>query len=115
MYARGVCVSALRLLITSSVIWTPYDWLNKFYSFYVVAVSLSMIGVTLKLKHIIETKIVRLSYRFTNHYFTFTYSCLKQMYISIKKEQFSFRGGCGTHIQASKEELAWAKDTALGY
>ena len=21
-----------RLLITSGVIWTPYDWLNKFYS-----------------------------------------------------------------------------------
>ena len=27
-----------RLLITSGGIWTPYDWLNKFYSFYVVAV-----------------------------------------------------------------------------
>ena len=22
------------LLITSGVIWTPYDWLNNFYSFY---------------------------------------------------------------------------------
>ena len=41
------------------------------------------------------------------------YSCLKQMYISIKKERFSFRGGCGTHIQALKEELAWAKDKQL--
>ena len=30
-----VCVSPPpRLLITSGVIWTPYDWLNKFYSFY---------------------------------------------------------------------------------
>ena len=27
-----------RLLITSGVIWTPYDWLNKFYSIYMVAV-----------------------------------------------------------------------------
>ena len=32
------CVSALRLLITIGMIWTPYDWLNKFYSFYLVAV-----------------------------------------------------------------------------
>ena len=31
-------MSALRLLITSGVIWTPYDWLNKFYSFYMAAV-----------------------------------------------------------------------------
>ena len=30
-----VCVCpAPRLLITSGMIWTPYDWLNKFYSFY---------------------------------------------------------------------------------
>ena len=34
-----VCVSPpLRLLITSSMIWTPYDWLNKFCSFCVVAI-----------------------------------------------------------------------------
>ena len=36
-----VCVCVClppRLLITSGVIWTPYDWLNKFYSFYAAAV-----------------------------------------------------------------------------
>ena len=33
-----VCVSTPRLLITSDMIWTPYDWLNKFYGFYMVAV-----------------------------------------------------------------------------
>ena len=27
-----------RLLITSGIIWTPYDWLNKFYSFYMAAI-----------------------------------------------------------------------------
>ena len=32
-----VCLP-LRLLITSGVIWNPYDWLNKFYSFYMAAV-----------------------------------------------------------------------------
>ena len=31
------CVSDPRLLITSGVIWTPYDWLYKFYSFYMAA------------------------------------------------------------------------------
>ena len=30
-----VCVRpAPRLLIISGMIWTTYDWLNKFYSFY---------------------------------------------------------------------------------
>ena len=28
----------LRLLITNGVIWTPYNWLNKFYGFYMAAV-----------------------------------------------------------------------------
>ena len=32
------CVSTLRLLITSGVIWTPYDWSNKFYGFYMAVV-----------------------------------------------------------------------------
>ena len=34
-------VCSLRLLITSSMIWTPYDWLNKFYSFYMAAAVIS--------------------------------------------------------------------------
>ena len=36
-----VCVSAPRLLITSGMMCCdidPYDWLNKFYGFYVAAV-----------------------------------------------------------------------------
>ena len=34
-----VCVSLpSRLLITSGVIWAPYDWLNKFYSCYMATV-----------------------------------------------------------------------------
>ena len=34
-----VCVcSPPRLLITNSVIWAPYNWLNKLYSFYMAAV-----------------------------------------------------------------------------
>ena len=39
----GVCVCLCvcpppRLSITNGVIWTPYDWLNKFYSLYVPTV-----------------------------------------------------------------------------
>ena len=35
----GMCVCPrLRLLITSGVIWTSYDWLNKFYSCYMATV-----------------------------------------------------------------------------
>ena len=35
----SVCVCVpLSLLITSGKIWTPYDWLNKFYSCYMAIV-----------------------------------------------------------------------------
>ena len=36
-----VCLS-LRLSITSGVIWTPYNWLNEFYTFDMTAV----VGIT---------------------------------------------------------------------
>ena len=44
----GVCVCVClctppRLLITSDVIWTPYDWLNKFYIF-CVAVTVDILS-----------------------------------------------------------------------
>ena len=46
-----VCVcSAPRLVIASSMIWIPYDWLNKFYSFYVGAIVgiVSRCGLTIE-------------------------------------------------------------------
>ena len=33
-----------RLLITSGVIWTPYDWLNKFFSCYMTIVVIIVNG-----------------------------------------------------------------------
>ena len=34
-----VCLNVhVSALITNGVIWTPYDWLDKFYSFYVAIV-----------------------------------------------------------------------------
>ena len=35
-----------KLVITSGMIWTPYDWSNKFYGFYMAAVVESLVGVT---------------------------------------------------------------------
>ena len=56
--------------------------------------SVSLVGVALELKCVIETNL-----------------------ISNKMEHFSYRGGCGmhghTHIKAFKEELAWATDKRL--
>ena len=54
-----------RLLITSDMIWTPYDWLNKFYSLYIAAI-VSIISrhdftIEIQLKCVIETILVRLS------------------------------------------------------
>ena len=42
-----VQVSALRLLITSAVIWTPNDWLNKFYNCYMATVAIIVNGCRL--------------------------------------------------------------------
>ena len=44
-----------RLLLTSGMIWTPYDWLNNFYTFYVAAVvgiaSRYGLGVDINVQH----------------------------------------------------------------
>ena len=51
------------------------------------------------------------SYHFTSHWFHF----LKQLYMSKKAECFRCRGvhGRPVHIEAFKEELAWATDKRL--
>ena len=62
-----VCVGAFvcplpRLLIISGMIWTPYDWLNKFYSCYMAVVIIIGDGRGLiVLKRIIETNLIRVS------------------------------------------------------
>ena len=43
-------------------IWTPHDWLNKFYSFYMAVVVVLLVGVALELMCIIETNLIRLRY-----------------------------------------------------
>ena len=58
-----MCVCpAPRLLITSGMIWTPYDWLNKFYSFYMATlVSILSMDVALALVRIMKTNPIRVS------------------------------------------------------
>ena len=62
LFVKSVCMRAwcvcpsLRLLITSSIIWTQYDWLAKFYSLYIVAIVTIIISVALQLKGIVEIK-----------------------------------------------------------
>ena len=48
-----VCVSISRLLITSGMIWTPCDWLNKGYSFNMAAVVVTSgrCGFRIELRH----------------------------------------------------------------
>ena len=43
----------LRILITSGAIWTQYDWLNKFYNFYITAIVsiVSRYGLTIEACH----------------------------------------------------------------
>ena len=52
------------------------------------AVLLSVMGMAIELKHIIDMNLVRLGYHITSHCFTFSYSCLKQLYINNKMEQY---------------------------
>ena len=47
-----------RLLITSGVIWIPYDWLNKFYSFYVAAVVGIVSRHGLALMRVVRTNLI---------------------------------------------------------
>ena len=59
-----------RLLITSGMIWTPYDWLNKFYSFYMAAEVVISSGRGLRIKHIVVTNPTRVSQRCISRYIT---------------------------------------------
>ena len=114
-----VCVCLLpRLLITSSMIWTPYDWLNKFYSLYMAAIVsiISRRGLTIEARHRNQPNKSKLSlYKPLLCLYKpllCLYSHLKQLYISNRTKHFSYKGGrgmCGhTRIEAFKEELAWA-------
>ena len=76
------------------MMWIPYDWLNKFYNFYMAAVIsiISRRGLRIKVcRRNHPNKIMLLLYKplFKSH--------LKQLYISKKTERFSYKGSylCG--------------------
>ena len=49
----GMCVCPrLRLFITSGLIWTSYDWLNKFYICYMATLAIIVSGLALALIHV---------------------------------------------------------------
>ena len=104
----------LRLLITSGVIWTPCDWLNKLYSFYMAAVVIIVDGCGLTVEaHYIQ---IRVSYHCISHFFHFNIplsSCTQ-----ATKQSSSVIKVCvvcvGMHVSGrGKEELALAVDKQL--
>ena len=110
-----VCVSVYpppRLVITSGLIWTLYDWLNKFYSFCIVAI----VGIISRRDLIIEAHCRNLLnksklalYKLLLHF----YSHLKQLYISNKMEHFSYKCRCGIHRCTHIE--TFTRRAGLGY
>ena len=78
------------------MIWTPYDWLHKGYSFYIAAVSLSLVGVALELKLVIVTNLVKSKLSLFSHYFHLNIP-FKQLHASCKTEHFSYKGGYDVH------------------
>ena len=103
-----------RLVITSGVItvmWydiDPYDWLNKFYSFYMAAIVsiISRHGLTTKVHCRNQPNKSKLALlHFNNH--------LKQLLISDKMEHFSYKGGCG--IRGHTRITMFKRRAGLGY
>ena len=58
-----VCICPpLRLLITSGVMWTPYNWLNKFYKYYMATVVVIIVnGQGLGISMPVDTNPLRVS------------------------------------------------------
>ena len=103
------------------MIWTPYDWLNKFYDFYIAGT----IGIVSRCGLNIDThginNLMRVSQYCMSHYFHFN-SCLKQLYnvytwvtswsTSIIKVGVAYMSVLWIS-EYLKEELPWATDKWL--
>ena len=75
-----VCVSVLGASNNSGMIWIPYDWLNKFYSFCMLSI-VSRHGLTIEALHRKQPNKSELAlYKPLLHF----YNHLKQLYISNK-------------------------------
>ena len=97
----------LRLLITNGVIWTPYDWLHKFYSFYVAAIVGIISRCVISIDALCENqpnKHKLTLFKLLIH----LNSSLKCLYNSNKTEWFSYKRGCGmTCIKAFKRRASF--------
>ena len=92
------------------MIWTPYDWLNKGYSFYMAPVVIIRMGVALELKHVVETNLIRVSYHCISYYLHFNIP-FNWLYTQAKRQRASVIkvgvDGMGVLIsKCLKEELA---------
>ena len=75
-----------------------------------VTVVVLIMDVTLELKFVVESNLIRVSYHCISRYFYFN-SYFKQLYTSNKMEWFNYKSMCGTHgystlLVCFKEELA---------
>ena len=109
-----MCVHPPRIVITSSVIviWTPNDWLTKFYSVYMAAIVgiVSRHDLTIKTHRSNQPNKSKLAlYKSLLH----VYNDLKQLYMSYKTERFSYKGGCGIREHSRTETSKTRAD--LGY
>ena len=90
------------------MIWTPYDWLNTLYSFYIAAV-VSMVsgcGLSFDTCHRnLPNKSWLVLYKLS--------SCRNSHLKQVKRQRFSYKGECGVHGHTCIEALKRRAD--LGY
>ena len=94
-------------LLTSGVIWSPDDWLNKFYNIYVGALVSIILrhGLSIDMHHENQLNKCKLALYTLSIHFN---SSLNQLYISSKIEHFSYKGGCGVMcIEAFKRRASF--------
>ena len=94
------------------MIWTQYDWLNKYYSFCLAAIVdiVSRRGLTIGARRRNQPNKSKLS---LYKPLLGLYSHLKQPYISNKTKRFSYKGGRGVRGRARIE--AFQRRAGLAY
>ena len=115
-----VCVCLLPwLLITSGMIWIPYNWLHKFYNFYMAAVVniigsiVSQCGLCLSVDTLHRHNQICLSYHYISHYFHFNchFKWLTRQSASFIKVRLVYVHEHYTYIEAFKRRAS----AGLGY
>ena len=98
----SVCLSVPRLLVTSGMIWMPYDWFKKSYSFYKAAIVgiVSRCGLSMDARCENQPNKHNVAVYMPSIHFN---SSVKRSYISSKTEHFSYKGEHGMmHNEAFK-------------